>query len=230
MSPPRFGIYYVPTADTNIYRFGAAALGYDCYTGETVPYLDLAPEDWAELTREPRIYGFHATLKAPFRLIAGVTERDLAHELRRFAGMLRPAPAFTTDIVALGGFVAIVPRDFQDAVHRIAAECVTHFDGFRAPLTAEELRRRRESGLSERQDECLQRWGYPYVLDDFQFHMTLTGRLDAGRRPGIIRFLQSEFVQQCGSSKVTLDRLVLVRQDAAGPFFVVAQAAIGRNR
>ena len=48
---------------------------------------------------------------------------------------------------------------------------------FARPPGAAELERRRKAGLSAAQEKMLLRWGYPYVLDEFRFHLTLTGRL-----------------------------------------------------
>src|SRR5262249_22214354 len=74
----RYAIYFVPQAGTEFYRFGAAALGYDCHTGDGVPFLktEVAAGTWARLTEAPRTYGFHATMKAPFRLHPEFHEND----------------------------------------------------------------------------------------------------------------------------------------------------------
>ena len=88
---PRFAIYFVPPAGTALYRFGAAVLGYDCYTGEDVERLrdsGLTQAEWAALTAEPRRYGFHATLKAPFRLRAELDHEDLLAEIRTLAAAI----------------------------------------------------------------------------------------------------------------------------------------------
>src|SRR5450755_1194834 len=56
---PRFAIYFVPAANTALYRFGAAVLGYDCYTGEPAARPrdgGLTEAEWAGLTAEPRTY------------------------------------------------------------------------------------------------------------------------------------------------------------------------------
>jgi hypothetical protein len=59
----------------------------------------------------------------------------------------------------------------------LAAECVARFDRFRLPSTCDE-RARRANGLSAKQQMLLERWGYPYVMDEWRFHMTLTDKLD----------------------------------------------------
>src|SRR5262249_12768926 len=77
---PRYAIYFVPPADSALYRSGAGFLGYDCYPGKRLRQpqdTGLTASEWAQLTREPRRYGFHATLKAPFRLLPPFTEMDL---------------------------------------------------------------------------------------------------------------------------------------------------------
>jgi hypothetical protein len=54
---------------------------------------------------------------------------------------------------------------------------VTQLNQFAEPLAQDELRRRRSAGLSAYEDALLMRWGYPYVLDRFRFHLSLTGSL-----------------------------------------------------
>ena len=228
MDEPRFAIYFVPPATTALYRFGAGFLGYDCYTGSDLDYSQstgLKASEWAELTREPRTYGFHATLKAPFRLSPAFTEMELASELRRFAASPRLVPTIEPAVQALGDFIAIVPGRANGAVDRLAADCVTAFDGFRLPLTPEE--RRKRPGLSARQIENLDRWGYPYVFDQFRFHMTLTGPVDARRRDGVVTLLQALFNHVNGADHLPIAQIALVRQDSPStPFRVVCQAEL----
>ena len=64
------------------------------------------------------------------------------------------------------------------AMDQLAAVCVSELDRFRTPPSTAELVRRRRAGLTPAQDVLLGRWGYPYVMQEFRFHMTLTARLD----------------------------------------------------
>ncbi|MEA2946405.1 MAG: hypothetical protein QOI40_1735, partial [Alphaproteobacteria bacterium] len=160
---PRFAIYFVPAANTALYRFGAAVLGYDCYTGEAVARLRdvaLTETEWAALTAEPRTYGFHATLKAPFQLRGEFDHTDLLAEVRTLAASIPTIPALEPAVGLIGGFVAIVPRTVSPALDRLAADCVTAFDRFRLPMTAHERSRRLAAGLSQSQAANLDRWGY----------------------------------------------------------------------
>ncbi|MBV8239757.1 MAG: DUF1045 domain-containing protein [Hyphomicrobiales bacterium] len=236
MDEPRYAIYFVPPAGCGLYRFGAGFLGYDCYTGESLrppQGIALRGSEWAQLTREPRKYGFHATLKAPFHLLAPFTEADLTAELERFAAIPRTLPAIEPAIRSLARFIAVVAAAPNMALDRLAADGVMAFDRFRRPLTAHEREQRLEreqglgAGLSERQIENLDRWGYPYVFEDFRFHLTLTGPVDAERRAFILALLQARFNDIDGGHSLPITQLALVRQDARSrPFRVVGQAAL----
>ncbi len=227
---PRFAVYFVPAAETALYRFGAAVLGYDCYTGASVARpRDLGPSEaeWAALTAEPRTYGFHATLKAPFRLRPEFEQADLLADVRTLAASVATIPTLKPAVGLIGGFVAIVPAAASPALDELAAHCVTGLDQFRLPMTAEERSRRLAAGLNLHQIANLDRWGYPYVLEEFRFHMTLTGRIGADRRAAIHALLQAEFARVCGYEPIRLDRLALVRQDHRdAPFRVIGQAPL----
>ena len=169
-----------PGAGSGLDRFGAALLGYDAFTGEDLPFpegvLQAAP-DWRGLTGDPRKYGFHATLKAPLSLAPGRTEAELVSACEAFAATPRAIPVITPVVGSISGFIAVIPAEPPAELIRLAADCVSEFDAFRAPLTEADRARRNPSRLTPRQREHLDRWGYPYVMDDFRFHMTLTGRV-----------------------------------------------------
>jgi putative phosphonate metabolism protein len=222
-SRPRYAIYYVPAPDGDLHRFGADLLGYDAGSGEEQPFPDgitQAVPDWHELTRDPRKYGFHATLKAPFALALGKSETELIAACEAFAGTARPIPVITPVVKAISGFVALVPAEYSAELNRLAADCVHHFDGFRAPLTAEDRARRKPSVLTAAQVDHLDRWGYPYVMDDFRFHMTLTGKLPAERRDQLVALLQHRFAA-LNLGAIAVDRIALFRQNGSASRFRV---------
>ena len=157
----RYAIYYTPSPESALARFGAA------WFARKAPCLDA-----------PRRYGFHGTLKAPFRLAADASEAELLRAAESFAAE-RPAFAGPTLLLSeLAGFLALVPSEPFEELDRLAADCVAAFDRFRAPPSEAELARRRRAGLSPHQEALLLRWGYPYAMEAFRFHLTLTGRLD----------------------------------------------------
>ncbi|WP_339035726.1 DUF1045 domain-containing protein [Bradyrhizobium symbiodeficiens] len=214
---PRYAIYFATGSDAALSRFGAELLGYDAYTGNELPFphdaLHVAP-DWRDISADPRKYGFHATLKAPMALVSGRTEPDLVAACAAFAGKARPLPVIRPVVDSISGFIAVIPAEPVDALQRLAADCVRDFDSFRAALSEEDRARRRPEKLSERQRDYLDRWGYPYVMEEFRFHMTLTGRLDAERRGPILAMLRERFAA-LGIGTLAIDRIALFRQDDA---------------
>lgn len=174
MSYSRFAIYYVPPAGV-LASFGARWLGWDVISGSNTEQPDIAGLD--DVTMTPRKYGFHGTLKPPFRLAKGFTPEALTQAVSDVAKTCKSAKIAGLELSQLGRFLALTPQGNLDGLAAIAQACVTELDAFRAAPDAAELDRRRASGLSAPQENNLVRWGYPYVLSEFQFHLTLTGKL-----------------------------------------------------
>lgn len=180
---PRYAIYLIPGSASPLWRLGSAWLGYDALTGEDVsrPALDsIPPGALSAMTEDPRRYGFHMTLKAPFRLAEGQDERALGLAFRAFAD--RHSPLASGPLVLEmrcrkdgWGFVCLAPARPVRALVAIERAAVESFEAFRAPLTEAEVARRRPEQLSERQRALLDRYGYPFVLDEFRPHFSLTG-------------------------------------------------------
>ncbi|MHC2622875.1 putative phosphonate metabolism protein [Bradyrhizobium huanghuaihaiense] len=228
---PRYAIYFAAGSDSALSRFGAELLGYDAYTGDELPFpqqaLHVAP-DWRDVSADPRKYGFHATLKAPMALAPGKTEAELMAACAAFVGKARPFPVIRPVVDAISGFIAVIPAEPVEALQGLAADSVRDFDAFRAPLTAEDRARRRPEKLSERQRDYLDRWGYPYVMEEFRFHMTLTGRLDAERRGPILQMLRERFAG-LRLDALTVDRIALFKQDdARARFRIIGEWALAR--
>ena len=223
---PRYAIYHTAAQAGDLDRFGAQHLGYDAWTGADLPFPKSVVEsipDWRELTQDPRKYGFHGTLKAPMTLAEDKSENELLAACAAFSNSPRRIPIIRPVVQSISGFIAVIPAEPSRDLQVLAADCVEAFDDFRALLTAEDRARRNPAKLSARQCEYLDRWGYPYVMDEFRFHMTLTGRLDASRREPILSLLQTRFAQ-LGIERLAIDRIALFKQDnAASRFRIIAQ-------
>jgi putative phosphonate metabolism protein len=223
---PRYAIYYAPAPASDLDRFGAELLGYDAFAGQDLPFPDGVMEaapDWREVTSDPRKYGFHATLKAPFSLAQDHTEAELLAACAAFAATPRAIPRFKPEVGSISGFIAVIPAKPPPELLKLAADCVSEFDCFRAPLTEADRARRNPSRLTSAQREHLDRWGYPYVLAEFRFHMTLTGRLGSERREPILAMLKVRFsALELGT--LAVDRIAVFRQEnAAARFRIVGR-------
>jgi len=173
----RYAIFYT-APDGPLATFGAAWLGWDSRAGVAVPHPAVAGLDVAALSATPRKYGFHGTLKAPFALADGVDEAAMIAGLHAFVATQPPARLEGWYLADLHGFLALRPLGETAAPDGLAAAIVRGLDHFRAPVSDAYVARRRLSDLSPRQDQQMLDWGYPYIFDDFRFHLTLTGRLD----------------------------------------------------
>lgn len=216
---PRYAIYYAPAPGSALDALGRGWLGRDAVTGAAMAQPDVA--DIHEITAEARHYGFHATLKPPFALAPGRSEAMLMVALTEFAASRRKLVAPPLTLAAISRFLALVPSGAAPELHQLADLCVTRFDKFRAPPDAAELAKRRAAGLTPAQDALLQRWGYPYVFDEFRFHMTLTRRLNAEEQARIEQALKP-LVAPVISGPLLIDALSLFAQaDRASPFRLI---------
>ena len=178
---------------------------------------------FARSRRSRERYGFHATIKAPFRLAEGVTARRGRDGPREFC---RDTPAGVIPAVELGQlgpFFAIVPAGQSDFIDALQAKVVAVFDRFRAPPSEAELARRRQTPLTDAQEENLARWGYPYVMEEFRFHMTLTGPVPAGRQPQIGAVLRRRFAPLVGGPLEINSLALFVQTEPDGDFTVKAR-------
>ena len=174
----RYAIYFAPEPGP-LAEFGAAWLGWDMARGCAVshPAVPNPPGPIGEITETPRKYGFHGTIKPPFALAPGRSGTDLAKAAADLCAQLPPLTLPALELTRLGRFLALtLPGDTPDLSH-LAARIVRDLDPFRAPPTAQDLARRRAKSLTDTQDKLLMKWGYPYVMEEFRFHITLTGRL-----------------------------------------------------
>ncbi|WBU54822.1 DUF1045 domain-containing protein [Paracoccus sp. SCSIO 75233] len=173
----RYAIYYTPP-EGGFADFGASWLGWDVISGCEVAHPDVLVLDVEKITRTPRKYGFHATLKPPFRLADGHGEAELRDAAAALAEVLRPVTLPGLSLNRIGSFLALTPDGDMADLNRLAAQIVESLDPLRAPLNEAEIARRNPDALTERQRDYLRGWGYPYVKDEFRFHMTLSGSLD----------------------------------------------------
>jgi len=215
---PRYAIYYAPERGSRLDRFGAELLGYDAYEGIDVPFPAIElPADWHQMTQDPRKYGFHATLKPPMALAPGCSEDELIAACAAFAGTPRAIPLIEPIVDTISGFSALVPSTGSPTLEDLAADCISTFDRFRAPLTDADRARRNPPRLTPRQRDYLERWGYPYVMEEFRFHMTLTGRLDTARTSPLA-ILRERF-RSINVGNLSVDRIVLFRQHSSDQRF-----------
>jgi hypothetical protein len=181
----RYAIYYAPEVGSSLESFGRTWLGQGASAdpGPLAEYqlpdvADLAPREVAAVISAVAHYGFHGTLKAPFFLRSPDLEPALFEEIKAFANGRRAFHLPPLKLGRMNRYLALMPETACAPLDDLAEACLRHFDPYRKSASAAELARRRAADLSGRQEAHLLRWGYPYVLDEFRFHLTLAGPLN----------------------------------------------------
>ncbi len=219
----RYALYFTPPASDPRTLSAPRWLGRNAFSGAALAQPAIAGSDAAALsglTADPRRYGFHATLKAPFSLAEGSSEAELVAEIGRFVSQAEPFEIPEVVVGRLGSFFALVPGDHCDELQAFAGEVVRRFERFRAPLASADIARRKPDELNAAERQNLVQWGYPYVFDEFRFHMTLTGRVAAERRDAVEDVLLEHFAAFHGRP-LPVAGLALFREPARGADFTV---------
>ncbi|WP_159587020.1 DUF1045 domain-containing protein [Chelativorans xinjiangense] len=229
----RYAIYFTLDKDDPLGRVAERWLGRSVFGRQVPAPVAVDTFSAAEIafhTAAPRRYGFHATLKAPFRLAEDRSEGELTAALARFAAEREPVVLERVAARRLGGFFAIVPETPSPELARLAGEVVEAFEPFRAPLSPEEIERRSPENLTPEQLKNLHKWGYPYVFDAFRFHMTLTGRVPEAEAPRMERAIDA-FFGPLLLEPLELSSLALFAEPELGaPFHIKSFHAIGGAR
>ena len=221
MSPDaRVAVYYAPLPDDPLTEASATWLGRDPITNAPRRQPDL-PEI-AEITADPRLYGFHATLKPPMRLAPGRTWAQLLDAATRLANRLAPFDLPMLSVSDVHGFLALRETECSASLQALADACVADLDEFRAPPPEEELARRRRASLTAEQDAMLVRWGYPYVFGTWFFHMTLTRRVTAAEKSVFMPAAERHFAEALRTPRRVVD-LCLYTQAGPGQPFLIAE-------
>ncbi|MBP9047989.1 MAG: DUF1045 domain-containing protein [Tabrizicola sp.] len=219
----RYAVYYAPREGAFAFRANdwlGREFGNPCDLPQPVlPGIG----DPRGITAEPRRYGFHGTIRAPFRPAEGVDETHIRDTVAGLAARLAPVSCAGLRIEVLHGFVALTPLGCEVALLELGAAVVTGTDPLRAPLTEAEIARRRPDRLTPRQRELLDRWGYPHVMEEFRFHLTLTDRLE---RPEPIRAALDAHFAPVLPRPFVIEDLCLFGEDASGRFHLMHRYAL----
>jgi hypothetical protein len=201
---------------------GSSWLGWDTISGQPASQPEAGSAvKIQEITDAPRKYGLHATIKAPFRLANNVTVLELEQQFKILCGSIKPI-VFNLKLSELSGFFALTPTVKNTELRKLHSKVVRELDYFRAQPTKEEIIKRRENQLTSEQDQNLIKWGYPYIFEDFYFHITLTGKIPEDFRNKVKDEIEN-FFQPVLQQKINLSELALVGEAKDGNFYVIRQ-------
>lgn len=234
----RVAVFFTPPAGHPLVNAAASWLGRDAFSGESPdrgPVVGFEQSELDALTADARRYGFHATLKPPFRIADGHDLARVRAAAAAFGQDHAPAAIASVSLARIGPFFALTADGCSAAVDGLASEVVRRFEPFRAPLTEAETARRGPERLTLPQRANLEAWGYPYVFDEFRFHMTLTGPVPEASRPAVESVLRDRFARFIGEPLMVDGIALFVESSPPGDFVVdtrinleaVAQTAVG---
>ncbi len=222
----RFAVYFSPDDASELASFGAYALGRDATGNATAASQGDYPDDRvaSRLRSKPAHYGFHATLKAPFELSQLSNKSLLLEDVEALASNTRSISLHSLYPRALAGFMALTLKsDVNTSVSHLASHCVERLESHRATLSAADIARRQTGQLSDTQQHYLVKYGYPFVMSEFQFHMTLTDNLQDTTDTPYTLWLEELFKTRVPVTP-ELDRLAVFYQaDRDTPFTRIAE-------
>ena len=225
----RFAIYFAPEIDSNLHSIGSQWLGRDSSSGKSIKQPNIKGISSSYLysvTKTPRRYGFHATLKAPFRLNKEFTFKDLCSQIQQLSTLSKTF-SINLKVRKLRNFIALVMDPNEQKMQNLASKLVRNLDQFRAPLHQEEIDKRRMSTLTASEDENLLNWGYPYVYNDFCFHITLTEKIQCrSDRESMVSAASSHFSESLKNTIKVSSVSLFVQESSEADFLQIQQFAL----
>jgi hypothetical protein len=222
---PRYAIYYSPDPGSPLAAFSSAWFGPDSKLKSSFDraYID-------SITAGPRRYGFHGTFKPPFELNPTLSLDGLVEAARIFCRNVMPVELPPLELAVIGKFLALTPVTESGALEKLAAACVRGFEAFRVPMTPEQIAQFKQNKLTVHQEQMLKHWGYPYVMEEFRFHMSVTDRIeDAGERDRVMAELIKIAAPIIGKP-LAIRALTLFRQTGSNePMVPVERIPFGRG-
>lgn len=228
----RYAIYYSPEPGSPLAEFGVHWLGRNgsAATGALPEVPGISHERLQELTEGPRRYGFHGTLKPPFELHPSTSLKSLIAAARIFARSLAPVEIPPLELAVIGKFVALTPSSSSAALERLAAKCVRAFEGYRMALTEEQVAYYRNNKLTVHQDSMLEHWGYPYVMEEFRFHISLTERIDdIAERRAVMQVVTAMARSVVGKPIIVRDIALFGQAARNDPMTIIERIPFGRS-
>ena len=219
----RYAVYFSPPADSELSKFASSWLGWDAQSAKKIshPIFKDLTSDISELTKKQSCYGFHGTLKPPFSLANTKNESELKAAILELSQSIKKFEISAVSLQLINGFAAVVAKYENNEIKNLAKRCVQELDSFRRPESLKVVQKRRSTGLSKNEEFNLQRWGYPYVMDNFQFHLTLTRKLNPEESKNVMEVLASELNEVLSIALPVRDICLFGESHTSGNFQII---------
>lgn len=228
---PRYALFFAPAQDDPLTEAAAIWLGRDAFKGRVIDRPSLVEghsrEAFDAMTASPRRYGFHGTLKAPFALALDTSLEQLGEAVAAYVADLQPFTLPKFEVGRLGPFFALRTERPSEELKDFASNLVRDFDDFRAPLEEHDIARRKPERLSESQRDNLMTWGYPYIFEDFRFHMTLSDPIPEDQAEAVSQAASRHFEAALTMPQTVASLSLFVEAERGAPFMIHRQFSFG---
>jgi hypothetical protein len=226
---PRYAIYYAPEPGSLLETFGRTWFVPEA-NGKPSAIGNLSVQRIAELSEGSRRDGFHGTLKPPFALNPAAKPESLLNAARVFARSMAPVEIPPLELAIIGKFIALTPTTQSASLEKLSAACVRAFEAFRVPLSEEQLENFKLNKLTVHQEQMLEHWGYPYVMEEFRFHISVTDRIDdASERDDVMQALEKLAAPILGKPIIVRDLTVFGQATPNDPLVAIERIPFGRK-
>jgi len=154
-----------------------------------------------------------------------MTAEALKARLVSFAQRRKPVATGPLTLSRAGRFLVLRPVRPAPALDWLAAQCVTTYDSFAAPMSETDREERGAAHHNDYQRLLLESYGDTNVLNEYRFHITLTGPLDNSHLERVAQALWPVIEEICADG-VTVDALSLF----GDPGGRIPLKLIGRHR
>ena len=187
----RFAIYYAPTKGSGLEEFGKQWFGWDPLDAkfinkkQRINYLNrFGIKNLKNIDKNVLIakkYGFHGTLIPPFKLNKNYSTNTLFKKTEDIAKKFKKFKFYKFKLKIINNFYAFIQNKKNSDINKLSNRLVKELFKFRSPLTKKEIDKRNPSKLSKLQLNILYKWGYPYLMTEFNFHMTLASEVTGNK-------------------------------------------------
>lgn len=206
-------VYIIPSSSSGFYKFGSSVIGYDVIREESIPPSE-STAGLRQYVGEAAAYGFHATLAEALYFTTNNSIERVRSEVKFLSRQFKP--------FRLNGLrVEVSPHDVSALVVRAddqsgTVECLHHelvsriyglavSSTYLAGSTVKALPRE-----SLRAQLMLDRYGSPFIFQDYMLHFTLCGACPpGGSQVETLDVLRRE-LSKVEEAEVMVDRIVLL--------------------
>lgn len=224
-----FGLYYVPAADSPLYRFGTKILGYNVRERQELG------SKWQKYLGGADAYGFHLTICDALYFLSEGEMRSAINEIEFVASEFEPF--ILSDLQVKRGFpddrsISLVPTDSSGSLEALHHEFVQRV--YRRAVASNYtlgLAKLARDSDRKRANLMIERYLAPYILSRFKPHFTLLTNVRENQQGAIRARLARLYEEDVGNVPVQVDKLAIMSKSTpTSRWEIKSEIDLGRFR